>query len=267
MRQGIVFHEVEQGSPEWLALRMGRVTGSSVAEMLVDGITEKGKRLLEEPKRLLKNQRARKEPDHAEIARLTDHIADIERKHFDFGAGAWSLIYQLAGEIVTGEMPTDFGNYWTDRGKEMEQQANEAYMEETFYQTNRVGFISWGKYAGCSPDWAVDERRGAEAKCLSAREHFRFCHARAKAIASGLPLIQYIEKEYYAQVQWCLFVTGFEVWDYVHYHPGAGAWELVIDEIHPDLEMHAIFSERLGLLTTRVEEIVNMATQPKYATI
>ena len=255
MRQGIIFHEVEQGSPEWFALRMGRVTGSSVAEMLVDAINEEGKLLLEEPKRLLKNQRARKEPDLAEIARLTDQITEIERKHFDFGAGAWSLIYQLAGEIVTGETPAEFGNYWTERGKNEEVNAIEAYMEETFHQANRVGFISWGKYAGCSPDFMVDERRGGEVKCLSAREHFRYCHTRR------------IEKEYMAQVQWCLFVTGFEVWDYVHYHRNACGWSLVIDEIHPDLEMHAIFSERLGLLTTRVEEIVTMATQPKHATI
>lgn len=213
MRQGIVFHEVEQGSPEWFALRLGRVTGTSAAELLVNGKGADG-----------------------------------------IGAGAWSLIYQLAGEIVTGETPPDFNNYWTERGKEMESQAIEAYMEETFHQANRVGFISYGKYAGCSPDFMVDDKRGGEVKCLSAREHFRYCHTRK------------IEKDYFAQVQWCLFVTGFEVWDYIHYHPNAGVWSLVIDEIKPDMEMHAIFSERLGLLATRVEEIVNMA-QPKHETI
>lgn len=213
MRQGIIFHEVEQGSPEWFGLRMGRVTGTSAADLLVNGKGADG-----------------------------------------LGVGAWSLIYQLAGEIVTGETPPEFGNYWTERGKKMEAQAIEAYMEYTFHQANRVGFIEWGKYAGCSPDFMVDEKRGGEVKCLSAREHFRYCHTRK------------IEKDYFAQVQWCLFVTGFEAWDYIHYHPGAGAWELVIDEITPDLEMHGIFSERMALVAEKVSEIVSLA-QPKHATI
>lgn len=213
MRSDIIFHEVEQGSPEWFALRLGRVTGTSAAELLVNGKGADG-----------------------------------------IGAGAWSLIYQLAGEIVTGETPPDFGNYWTERGKEMEAQAIEAYMEETFHQANRVGFISYGKYAGCSPDFTVDDKRGGEVKCLSAREHFRYCHTRK------------IEKDYFAQVQWCLFVTGFEVWDYVHYCPGAGAWELVVDEVRPDYEMHGVFSDRMALIIPKVEEIVS-AAMPSLITL
>lgn len=214
MRNGIIFHDVEQGSPEWYDLRLGRITGTSAAELLVNGKGADG-----------------------------------------LGTGAWSLIYQLAGEIVTGQSASpQLDTYWTERGKQLEAQAIDAYMERTFHDVSAIGFIEWGRYAGCSPDFMVDEQRGGEVKCLSAREHFRYCHTRK------------IEKDYFAQVQWCLFVTGFEVWDYVHYCPGAGAWELVIEEIRPDYEMHGIFSERLALVAEKAEEIVAMA-QPKHATI
>jgi len=208
MRNDITFHEVEQGSPEWYALRMGRITGSVAAELLVNGKGEDG-----------------------------------------LGVGAWNLIYQLASEIVIGApvMP-QYDTYWTERGKALEEEAIRAYMDATFHEANRVGFISWGSYAGCSPDFMVDEKRGGEVKCLSPREHFRYAHTRK------------IEKEYYAQVQWCLFVTGFQIWDYVHYCPGAGQWELLIDEIRPDYEMHGIFSDRLALIAGKVEHIVAAAT-------
>lgn len=209
MRNDIIFHDMEQGTQEWYAARMGRITGSAAAELLVNGKGEDG-----------------------------------------LGVGAWNLVYQLASEIVMGQPAAPaFDNYWTERGKQLEQEAIEAYQDETFRQANRIGFIEWGKYAGCSPDFMVDETRGGEVKCLSPREHFRYAHTRK------------VEKDYYAQVQWCLFVTGFEVWDYVHYCPGAGAWELLIDEIRPDYDMHGIFSDRLALVAGKVEQIVEAATQ------
>lgn len=213
MRPDLIFHDIEQGSPEWFAARMGRITGSSAKELLVNGKGADG-----------------------------------------LGVGAWGLIYQMAGEIVTGHIPPTFDTYWTERGKELEDLAIQEYMDRTFNQANKIGFIEWGEYAGCSPDFMVDERRGGEVKCLSGKEHFRYCHTRK------------IEKEYYAQVQWCLFVTGFEVWDYVHYCPGAQNWELVIDEIRPDEEMHSVFSEQIEVISRHVEEIVNAASQVNFQT-
>jgi len=208
MRSDIIFHDIEQGSPEWYALRMGRVTGTSASELIVNGKGADG-----------------------------------------LGVGAWSLIYQLSGELITGESASpQLDTYWTERGKQLEHEAIEAYMEHTFRQASRIGFISWGDYAGCSPDFGVDETTGGEVKCLSAKEHIRYAHTRE------------IEKKYMAQVQWCLFVTGFQLWHYVHYHPKAGNWSLIIDEIAPDQDMHDKFTERLEVVSAKIQDIVQ-ATQ------
>lgn len=251
MRPDLIFHDMEQGTPEWMGLHIGRITGSTSAGLLSDGITEEGKKKAANIRRAITNLKNRKEKDHDAISKKESELDVVLRKHWDFGAATWTLIYQLASGIVTGQSGMDWsGNYWTERGKELEAEAVEAYMEATFQQVNRVGFIEWGKYAGCSPDFMVDDKRGGEVKCLSAREHFRYAHTRQ------------IEKDYYAQIQWCLFVTGFEVWDYVHYCPNAGAWTLIIDEVRPDKEMHERFAEKLEKVAEKVKQIVEIAIAP-----
>lgn len=261
MRNDIIFHDMEQGSPEWVNVHLGRITSSTCAPLLVDGITEKGKKVCANIKRTITNLKNRKEPPTEEIDKLLRKLEREQKKHFDFGDGAWSLIYQIAGEIITGESSmSQFGNYWTDRGHELEDQAIDAYMDATFYEVNRVGFIELGKYAGCSPDGLVDEERGCEAKCLSAREHIRYAHTRHVAIEQGLPPKMYVEKDYYAQCQWSLFVLGFKYWDYIHFHPKAERWSLIVDTITPDEDMHRLFEERLELAAGKIEQIVSAAT-------
>lgn len=208
MRSGLNWYDMEQGTPEWFAVRAGKITGTAAAALLVDGKGADG-----------------------------------------LGADAWTLIYRLAGEIVTGETDVEFDTFATLRGKNLEALAIQEYESETFRSANRVGFVQFGQYAGASPDFMVDEKRGGEVKCLMHPNHFRYCHTRQ------------IEKAYMAQVQWSLFVTGFEVWDLVHYHPKAEAWRLVIDEIRPDMEMHGKFSERLSLVVSKIEEVVAMCRE------
>jgi hypothetical protein len=207
MRKGIQFHEVEQGSAEWRTLRLGRVTGTTAAELLVNGKGADG-----------------------------------------LGTGAQSLIYQLAADLITGELPPDFNGYWTERGKELEAQAVRLYEDREFQQVNRPGFISWGAMAGYSPDGAFDDVL-IEVKCLSAREHIRFA-------ATGE-----IPKDHMAQMQWGLFVTGFSRCDYVCFHPDAKGWRLIVTQVLPDPATHDKFKQRLPIIEARVNEIVRAATK------
>ena len=209
MRTGLQWHDMEQGTPEWHAIRAGKITGTAAAALLVNG----------------------KGPD-------------------GLGVEAWNLIYRLAGEIITGETETpEFDTFATLRGKNMEGLAIQEYESETFRSANRIGFVQWGDFAGASPDFMVDEERGGEVKCLLAPGHLRYCHTRE------------IEKAHLAQVQWALFVTGFQVWDLVHFHPKAGKMRLVIDEIRPDYDMHGVFSERLSLIAERTGRVVAMCQE------
>jgi hypothetical protein len=207
MRKGIIFHDIEQGTPEWRTLRQGRITGTTAAELLVNGKSDDG-----------------------------------------IGAGAQSLIYQLAADLITGELPPEFNGYWTDRGKELEIEAIRLYEETQWQQVNRPGFISWGAMAGYSPDGAFDDVL-IEVKCLSAREHIRFAATRE------------IPKDHFAQMQWGLFLTGFSRCDYVAYHPDAKGWRLIVTPVAPDNAIQEKFAQRLPMIEARVKEIVSAAKE------
>ena len=207
MRTGIQFHEVEQGSSEWRALRLGRITGTTAAELLVNGKSAGG-----------------------------------------LGAGAQTLIYQLAADRITGELPPEFSNYWTERGKELEAEAIRLYEETNWQQVSRPGFISWGDTAGYSPDGAFDDVL-IETKCLSAREHIRF------AVTKEIP------KDHFAQMQWGLFLTGFSRCDYVAFHPDAKGWRMIVTQVFPDPQVHEKFAQRLPIVEAAVEDIVRAATE------
>lgn len=209
MRTALQWHDMEQGTPEWFAVRAGKITGTAAAALLVNGKDGEG-----------------------------------------LGAAAWTLIYKLAGEIVTGDSgEPEFDSFATLRGKNLEGLAIQEYEDHTFRSANRIGFVQWGQYAGASPDFMVDERRGGEVKCLMDTEHLRYCHTRK------------IDATHWAQVQWCLFVTGFEVWDLIHFHPKAGKMRLVIDEIYPDEKAHETFATKLPLIVGKIEEVVAMCRE------
>jgi hypothetical protein len=60
-------------------------------------------------------------------------------------------LYQLAGEILTGEPAETFSNHHMQRGHDLEEEARNYYAFLTDTQPERVGFIRNGN-KGCSPD-------------------------------------------------------------------------------------------------------------------
>jgi len=251
MRTGLQWHDMEQGTPEWHAIRAGKVTGTDASALLASGgLPENAQKIVTAFGKRLANEKKRKEPNAIMIGRLNTAVRYIKERNPTLGAAAWTVIYRAAAEILTGETETpEFDTFATLRGKNMEGLAIQEYESETFRSANRIGFVQWGDFAGASPDFMVDEERGGEVKCLLAPGHLRYCHTRE------------IEKAHFAQVQWALFVTGFQVWDLVHFHPKAGKMRLVIDEIRPDYEMHGVFSERLSLIAERIGRVVAMCQE------
>lgn len=120
--------------------------------------------------------------------------------------------YQLAAEKYAG-MPLDRweGNTYTDRGKELEQEALIAYEQEKGVWVDRVGFcMTDDNLCGCSPDGILDDGL-AEVKCLAAKNHVKnmIYFKKHKKLAP----------DYVPQVQFQLLVTQ-KLWcDSVFYHP------------------------------------------------
>lgn len=72
-------------------------------------------------------------------------------------------LYELAGEIMTGEPAESFSNAHMERGKLMEEEARDFYAFTTDADLRRVGFIRNGG-TGCSPDSLIGDDGALEIK-------------------------------------------------------------------------------------------------------
>lgn len=137
---------------------------------------------------------------------------------------------QLAGEKYVGRPIEGWqGNEWTERGREMEDDAIRLYEFAYDADVERVGFITDDDLiVGCSPDGLVGTDGGIEIKCLKAENHIK--------------TILYYQKhgrcptDYVQQTQGGLWITGRRWWDLVFYHPDLP--QLVIRQT-PNMELQA----------------------------
>jgi putative phage-type endonuclease len=162
----IIIDDIEQGTDEWMALRVGSPGASSMDKI----ITSTGKKLTQRQK----------------------------------------YLYQLAGEIITGEKTETYQTGHMSRGIELEPEGRELFefihgpVEQcaVIYQDSR-------KLWHCSPDGIMpDKEAGLEIKCPSLPVH-----------------VEYLDKgklptAYKIQVQASMMVTGWPVWFFVSYYPG-----------------------------------------------
>lgn len=120
---------------------------------------------------------------------------------------------ELAASIwAQAPIDTWEGNYWTNRGHELEQEARAWYEMRKNVDVTLVGFIDNSSLmAGCSPDGLIgsvmEENGLLELKNLGAKEHIR------TLAAKDLPF------KYQPQAHGQLLVSGRAWVDVVFYHP------------------------------------------------
>jgi hypothetical protein len=103
------------------------------------------------------------------------------------------------------------GNQWTDRGKELEDEARAVYELTTDYRVQTVGFITCEAGLGCSPDGLVGDSGLVEIKCLSPEKHVQALDYMSR---KQLP-----PPEYLPQIYGQMLITG-RIWcDFYLYHP------------------------------------------------
>lgn len=118
-----------------------------------------------------------------------------------------SYVYKKVAEKWR-EMPMlGISTFAMDQGVILEEEAKPFFTLETGIKLRKVGFItSDDGLAGCSPDALLDGNEcGIEIKCPEAHTHVRYL------VNGGLP------KEYVAQVQFSMLVTGFKKWMFLSY--------------------------------------------------
>lgn len=156
---------------------------------------------------------------------------------------------ELAAEAIIGQ-PLDDDSYkggWVDRGKELEPEARAWLAFERDIEIEEVGFVvsDCGRY-GCSPDGICEpERVGIELKVPGLKKHVAY-----------LLDPESLCKEYRMQVQFGLWVTGWEHWVLASYSPAPQVASLALD-IERDPKVMDAFDEHVPAFLAEVDEAIS----------
>ena len=138
-------------------------------------------------------------------------------------------MYQMIGELITGNPAESYSNAHMERGHVQEPVARALYIEESnVTDPTEVGMFiekwDWGRI-GYSPDLVCSDVGLAEIKTRQA-------YLQAELLDTGKR-----PPDVNKQLQTGLLVTGRRWIDYVSYCPGM---PLFVERVYPDLEMHAL---------------------------
>ena len=145
-----------------------------------------------------------------------------------------------------GAEPEFTGNIATDYGTYNEAGALIDYRLETGDDVRAVGFIAFEDWAGCSPDGLIGNDGGLEIKCPFGKR--KDVDPVFKTLAD--------QPHYYAQVQFSLYVTGRDWWNFYQWAPAKSAQ---IEVILPD---HKWRDENLPKLRQFYAEFLDAMNDP-----
>lgn len=141
----------------------------------------------------------------------------------DLSKSSQKLLYQLAGERITGEKEEGYTNGAMQRGIELEPEARALFQLITGKEVAEVGicYHDERKDRSCSPDGLVETgmtlMEGLEIKCPSLAVHVEYL------LGNKLPTA------YFQQVQGSLYITGLERWHFLSYYPGIKPFHIVVE--------------------------------------
>lgn len=180
--------DIEQNSVDWMILRSGKITASEMDALI---------------------------SPTGEIRK-----GDMPKTY---------LAQKLAERWTGGPLPSLQGIFDMEQGKILEERAKPAFTLHTGIEIQNVAFIeSDDGQCGCSPDGFISVRFGApmgnfvevgtgvEIKCPRVDTHI------------GYLLAGVIPKQYIAQVQGSMFVTGFAEWHFFSYRSQFPPLHLII---------------------------------------
>jgi putative phage-type endonuclease len=153
---------------------------------------------------------------------------------------------ELIGQIATREFD-EINSKALDWGKMNEVAARAAYEFEANAQIEQVGFIyNLDKRVGCSPDGLIKgKNKGLEIKCpITAKVHADF-------LANDK-----VKPEYVYQVQFSMFVTGYEAWDFCSFHSKFKSSMLKIRTFERDEELMERFANELGEFINEMDAVL-----------
>ncbi len=135
------------------------------------------------------------------------------------GDGVETYLNQKLVELWTGgPLPQLQGIFDVEQGLVLEERAKPAFTIHTGLEVSSAAFIEDASgRAGCSPDGLIWGNSGVEIKCPTMPKHVGYLRA------GTLP------KDYVAQVQGSMFVTGFDHWHFFVYGRQLPALHVVVE--------------------------------------
>ena len=151
-----------------------------------------------------------------------------------------NIIKNAIEEIKTGVVTGFVKTFWMRRGNELEHRAVMHYKNQIdkSIQCDIVGFITYGEYAGASPDLLVGPDGMAEIKCPKKKTYLEY-------LKKGV-----LPKIYEKQVHGQLLVADRKWCDFVVYYPGE---ELFIIRVHRDPEQDAEIIQKIRMIEIDIQ--------------
>jgi len=156
-------------------------------------------------------------------------------------------LYTLAAERVTGKRADTYKNENMQVGNDREQESRDLYTLVTGEEIKTVGVVYKNdeKKFLCSPDGIIESKRcGFEVKNVLPKTQVKYL------------LTAKVPTEYIVQIQFGLYVTGFDRWEFCTYSPGlrpliihVNRDESLIMALHHELEL---FCAELDMITKKI---------------
>ena len=118
-------------------------------------------------------------------------------------------LYELVAQRITRRIEEGYKNANMEMGNEREDESREMYSLLHGVDVEQVGVIYKDKKKQflCSPDGIIDNKYGLELKNVLPKTQIKYL------LNDELP------SEYFSQIQFSLYVTGFDRWDFMSYSP------------------------------------------------
>lgn len=169
-------------------------------------------------------------------SRAHDLLPNARTKTFQYKEARKSYMYELIGEVCTG-YSEELNARALQWGKDNEDAAIAAYEFATGHEVEKIGLVykDESKRCGASADFKIKgKNHGGENKCpITPKVHIDF-------VLGGE-----IKPEYISQVQFGLWVTGWDAWDFTSYHPRMRSKMVHFVTIERDAEMMKYFDEEI----------------------
>ena len=152
-------------------------------------------------------------------------------------------LYDLVGEVISGEKKRGYYGSSMAKGHERENESREVYSFANEVEIKQVGFCYYdeSKSFGCSPDGLIGEEGGFETKNAEP-------HIQAERIDAG-----WSENTHFQQVQGSLLVTGCKWWDLVSYSRG---FRPIVIRFRRDDEFIKLLHAEINIFNKDLENLI-----------